>query len=131
MSPLWSRSVQDSERLESLRSQSENYLATLQADMTKYNQLRSEAQEQEDSLNAEIEAELKRLAEEERRRAEATTAAPITRAPETTPSGGDETKPTPTPTPDPSGAPEYDLADRRSLPCQYDVPVSASRRVSS
>ena len=101
----------DSERLESLRTQSENYIATLQADMTKYDQLRSEAQAQEESLNSEIEAELKRLAEEERRRTEAT--APVTKAPEikpSNPSGGDETKPTtdtPTPTPDPSGAPSF------------------------
>lgn len=101
----------DSERLESLRTQSENYIATLQADMTKYDQLRSEAQAQEESLNSEIEAELKRLAEEERRRTEAT--APVTKAPEikpSNPSGGDETKPTtdtPTPSPDPSGAPSF------------------------
>lgn len=59
----------DGENLASLREESENYISNLESDIDTYEALKSEVKEQEDALNAEIERQLREIAEQEREQA--------------------------------------------------------------
>ena len=56
----------DGESLALLREESENYISNLESDINSYEALKSEVKEQEDALNAEIERQLREIAEQER-----------------------------------------------------------------
>lgn len=59
----------DGENLASLREESENYISNLESDIDTYEALKNEVKEQEDALNAEIERQLREIAEQEREQA--------------------------------------------------------------